>query len=125
MKDFSKHSCPQGYDTYEFKTKEAKKKFKDFALPILMMYRTTPEDKHMFVAGLKACGSKIAVTAEGVSDAQSLQCAHVGMAMGEGGCSAARDSSDLIILDDNFESVFTAAKWGRNIFDNVRKFIQF
>jgi len=47
------------------------------------------------------------------------------MAMGEGGCAAARDSSALIILDDNFESVFTAAKWGRNIFNNVRKFIQF
>jgi cation transport ATPase len=47
-----------------------------------MMYRTCPKDKHMFVAGLKAIGSKIAVTAEGVSDAESLQCANVGMAMG-------------------------------------------
>jgi len=124
-KDYTNPACPQGYDSYDFKTKEDKKKFKDFALPILMMYRTTPEDKHMFVAGLKVCSSKVAVAAEAVSDALALQCATVGMAMGQGGCAAARDSSDLIILDDNFESVFTAAKWGRNIFNNVRKFIQF
>jgi len=45
--------------------------------------------------------------------------------MGQGGCATARDAADLIILYDNFESVFTATKWGRNIFNNVRKFIQF
>lgn len=65
------------------------------------------------------------MTAEGVADAKALRCANIGMAMGESGCAVARDNSDLIILDDNFDSVFTAAKWGRNIFANVRKFIQF
>ena len=45
--------------------------------------------------------------------------------MGISGCEAAKDAADIIILDDNFCSVFRAAQWGRNILDNIRKFIQF
>lgn len=45
--------------------------------------------------------------------------------MGISGCEVAKDASDIIILDDNFNSVFKATKWGRNILDNIRKFIQF
>ena len=45
--------------------------------------------------------------------------------MGKSGCEAAKDASDIIILDDNFCSVFRATQWGRNILDNIRKFIQF
>lgn len=45
--------------------------------------------------------------------------------MGISGCQAAKEASDMIILDDNFTSVFRAVQWGRNLFDNIRKFIQF
>jgi P-type E1-E2 ATPase len=45
--------------------------------------------------------------------------------MGIAGCEVAKDASDIIILDDNFKSVFKAAQYGRNIYDNIRKFIQF
>lgn len=45
--------------------------------------------------------------------------------MGKSGCEAAKDAADIIILDDNFNSVFRATQWGRNILDNIRKFIQF
>ena len=45
--------------------------------------------------------------------------------MGISGCEVAKDASDIIILDDNFNSVFRATQWGRNILDNIRKFIQF
>ncbi len=45
--------------------------------------------------------------------------------MGESGCEVAKDSSDIIFLDDNFNSVFKATLWGRSILDNIRKFVQF
>lgn len=45
--------------------------------------------------------------------------------MGITGCQVAKESSDIVLLDDNFKSVFRACQWGRNIYDNVRKFIQF
>jgi P-type E1-E2 ATPase len=45
--------------------------------------------------------------------------------MGKSGCEAAKEAADIVILDDNFNSVFRATQWGRNIIDNIRKFIQF
>jgi magnesium-transporting ATPase (P-type) len=49
----------------------------------------------------------------------------VGFCMGQQGCEIAKEASDIIFLDDNFNSVFKATLWGRNILDNIRKFIQF
>ena len=67
----------------------------------------------------------VGVTGEGLSDARALSEADVGFTMGEDGCSAAKDHADVILMDDNFFTVITAIKWGRNIQDNVRKFVQF
>ena len=89
------------------------------------MYRATPEDKHMFVAAMKRSGSSCALTGEGINDALALSEASVGFAMGQDGCSVAKDHADIIILDDKFASVVNAVRWGRNIFDNCRKFVQF
>lgn len=63
------------------------------------------------------CGSSIA-------DAEALKAANVGMCMGTG-CEVAKDNSDLVILDNEFVSIQRAIKWGRAIYDNVRKFLQF
>ena len=79
----------------------------------------------MFVAAMKKSGSSCALTGEGINDALSLSEASVGFAMGQDGCSVAKDHSDIIILNDNFSSVVNAVRWGRNIFDNCRKFVQF
>lgn len=67
----------------------------------------------------------VGVTGEGLSDARALSEADVGFTMGEDGCSAAKDHADVILMDDNFFTVITSIRWGRNIQDNVRKFVQF
>lgn len=89
------------------------------------MARSTPDHKFALIVGLKDIGSYVAVTADGINDARALQNAHVGFCMGISGCEVAKEASDILILDDNFNSVFKATKWGRNILDSIRKFIQF
>lgn len=64
------------------------------------------------------------MTGDSIADAVALEKADVGMCMGSG-CEVAKDNSDLVILDNDFVSIHRAVKWGRAIFDNVRKFIQF
>lgn len=102
-----------------------RKKFKQIAESLLVLARSTPDHKFALIVGLKDIGSYVAVTADGINDARALQNAHVGFCMGISGCEVAKEASDIIILDDNFNSVFKATKWGRNILDNIRKFIQF
>ena len=102
-----------------------KKKFKQVAENLLVLARSTPDHKFALIAGLKDIGSQVAVTADGINDARALKNAHVGFCMGVSGCEVAKDASDIIILDDNFNSVFRATQWGRNVLDNIRKFIQF
>ena len=82
-------------------------------------------DKYILVLGLKSLGNVVAVTGDGTNDAQALSKADVGFAMGKAGTDIAKDASDIILLDDNFASIITAVKYGRNIFDCIRKFIQF
>lgn len=61
---------------------------------------------------------------DSIADAEALKKADVGLCMGSG-CDVAKDNSDLVILDNNFESIYTAIQWGRTIYENVRKFLQF
>ena len=82
-------------------------------------------DKYALVLGLRELENVVAVTGDGTNDASALSKADVGFAMGKTGTDVARDAADIIILDDNFNSIVQAIKWGRNIFDNIRKFIQF
>jgi P-type E1-E2 ATPase len=88
-----------------------------------VLARSTPEDKYMLVTGLKELGSVVAVTGDGTNDAPALKKADVGFAMGMTGTEVAKEASDIILLDDNFASILTAVKWGRNIYHNVRKFL--
>lgn len=74
-----------------------------------VLARATPEDKFTLITGLKELGAGVAVTSEGLADAPALKYATVGFCMGEVGCQVAKESSDIILLDDNFKSVFRSA----------------
>mmetsp|Transcript_22171 Transcript_22171/g.16568 ORF Transcript_22171/g.16568 Transcript_22171/m.16568 type:complete len:230 (-) Transcript_22171:529-1218(-) len=97
--------------------------FKAVIKRLRVLARSTPEDKYMLVTGLKELDHVVAVTGDGTNDAPALKKADVGFAMGITGTDVAKDACDIVLLDDNFASIVTAAKWGRNIYTNVRKFL--
>jgi len=90
-----------------------------------VLARSSPTDKLRLVQLLKSMNEVVAVTGDGTNDAPALKEANVGLAMNIAGTEVAKDASDIVILDDNFSSIVSAVKWGRSVFDNIRKFIQF
>ena len=70
-------------------------------------------------------GEVVGVTGDGTNDGPALKAADVGLSMGMSGTDVAKKASDIIIMDDNFSSIVKAVLWGRSVFDNIRKFLQF
>lgn len=101
------------------------KLFKDIAKNLRVLARSRPEDKYLLVTGLRQIGQVVAVTGDGTNDAPALKKADVGFAMGITGTDVAKHAADIIITDDNFAAIVQAVMWGRNIYDNIRKFLQF
>lgn len=90
-----------------------------------VLARSTPVDKLKLVKSLHELGEVVAVTGDGTNDAPALKAADVGLAMGLSGTEVAKEASDIIILDDNFKSIVNAVLWGRSVYENIRKFLQF
>jgi Ca2+-transporting ATPase len=95
------------------------------AADISAFARVTPHDKLRVVKALQRQGRVVAVTGDGVNDAPALRRADIGVAMGQGGTEAARQASDVVLLDDSFASIYEAVKLGRHMFESIRKVVFF
>eukprot|EP01062_Namystynia_karyoxenos_P074558 TRINITY_DN714_c0_g2_i6.p1 TRINITY_DN714_c0_g2~~TRINITY_DN714_c0_g2_i6.p1 ORF type:complete len:1200 (+),score=375.45 TRINITY_DN714_c0_g2_i6:123-3602(+) len=89
-----------------------------------VLARCSPLDKQLLVGNLMLIGEVVAVTGDGTNDAPALKLADVGFAMNIG-TDVAKKASKIVLLDNNFVSVVKACRWGRNVNDNIRKFLQF
>ena len=98
--------------------------FQKITQKLRVMARSQPLHKYALVLGLKSLKNVVAVTGDGTNDAPALSKSDVGFAM-FAGTDIAKEASDIVIIDNNFSSIVTAIIYGRNIYDNIRKFLQF
>ena len=105
-------------------TVKNKKNFLEIIKNLKVMARSQPLHKYALVLGLKELNQIVAVTGDGTNDAPALSKSDVGFAMFSG-TDIAKESSDIVIMNNNFSSLLIAIIYGRNIYDNIRKFLQF
>ncbi|TVU20014.1 hypothetical protein EJB05_36200, partial [Eragrostis curvula] len=112
----------EGRELHDKSTDELKE-----ILPKLqVMARSLPMDKYKLVTSLKSMYQEVvAVTGDGTNDAPALFESDIGLAMGIAGTEVAKESADVVIMDDNFSTILNVARWGRAVYLNIQKFVQF
>ena len=118
-KEMGKEDIPIKNDTIK-----EPQKFIELITNLKVMARSQPIHKYALVLGLKEIGKIVAVTGDGTNDAPALSKSDVGFSM-FAGTDIAKEASDIVIMDNNFSSLVVAIIYGRNIYDNIRKFLQF
>jgi Ca2+-transporting ATPase len=90
-----------------------------------VLARARPLDKYKMVELLQGQNQVVAMTGDGTNDAPSLKKADVGLAMGIAGTEVAKEASKIVLLDDSFATIVKAVHWGRSLYENIQRFIQF
>ena len=92
---------------------------------IRILARALPKDKYRLVGLLQDQNHVVAMTGDGTNDAPALKRADVGLAMGIAGTEVAKEASKIVLLDDSFTTIVRAVHWGRSLYENIQRFIQF
>ncbi|MBE6024802.1 MAG: calcium-translocating P-type ATPase, PMCA-type [Cellulosilyticum sp.] len=92
---------------------------------INIVARSKPETKMRIVTALQNSGEVVGVTGDGINDAPALHKADVGIAMGITGTEVSKSAADIILTDDSFSTIVRGIQWGRGIYENFQRFIQF
>ena len=115
------HIAVEAVDIEKLTDEELKEALKK----IQVIARSTPLVKMRVVKLLKEQGNVVAVTGDGINDAPAIKHADVGIAMGIAGTDVTKEASDMVLLDDSFSTIIKAVQWGRGIYENFKRFIQF